>query len=755
MRKLATACGAFSLAAFLAHYALPASWLFPLALCLALPGIALILLRRRWLLPVILALCGLAAGFYAYGMHRMLTLDRARALDGQDLPIEAQVLAVPEQGSGYVRAEVLAVTEGGVRLRGIYYDHSGLLAGAAPGDTLVVECRIYAADTRYGERYDNDLARGVYLTLNARGTPELRQGRRSSLQGLASRVHAALAERIKAVFPADTAAFFRALLLGDKTDLYEDEGMSFSLSRAGLMHMVAVSGMHVVYLVGMLRQVFGNKRRTAALAILLVWAFVLLTGGSPSAVRAAVMQTVVLLAPILGRENDPPTSLLFALALILLGNPFAAGSVSLQLSFSAMAGILLLSEPLSKRLLERLPKRLPFRLRRYLASNIANSIGVLVLSTPLIGYYFGYVSVLSPLTNLLCLWAVPICFCGGYLCCLFSLLSLPLARLAAGLLSWLGRWILWVAGRCSALGFSTLYLCLKANILWVLLVYVLFAIAFILWRGGWMRWVFPTGLAILSLFVLLTVTRLYYSGLPGMMTAVDVGQGQSLVVFSGARTVVVDCGNVNSRDDAGDLTGAYLLSRGRERVDCLVLTHLHTDHADGVLRLLEYLPVEEIVLGPDMDDPNGLLPAIEAEALRRGTRLRILHRDQTLHYDALTLQLFIPPETGDINERCLWARIGVDGYELLVTGDSDQRTERALLQAQALGGTEVLIVGHHGSKFASSDELLSALGADTAVISCGYNTYGHPTQETLARLAEHGYTVYRTDRDGTVELPIP
>ena len=753
MRKLAIACGAFSAAIFLAQYVLPSRWLFPLALSLVLPGIGLILLRRRWLLPVIISLCALSAGLYVFGMHQMLTLDRAHDLDGQEISCGGRVLTEPLKGNGWVRAEVLLQIDERTSLKSTLF--SDALIDAKPGDVFEGSFSLRSADVRNGERYDTNPARGIYLTARQRGDLRLTGERRFSFRGFASALNGKLCERIRLVFPEDTYAFFQALMLGEKTDLYDNDTMHLRLSRAGLMHMVAVSGMHIAFLVGMLRQLLGNTRRASLLSILLIWCFVLLTGSTPSAVRAGVMQTIALLAPIFGREDDPPTSLLFSLALILLQNPFAAGSVSLQLSFSSLVGIELFSDRIRNAVLDTVPKRLPWRIRNYLSSNMANSIGVLVFTTPMIALHFAYVSTLSPLTNMFTLWAVPICFGAGYLCCLVSLFFLPAAQLMAWIVSWLARFIVWIAGVFSAPGFSCLYLCLKWNWLWLALVYALFIGAAILLRKSFLRWVYPTGLAVFSLFVLLTATRLYYGNAPGYMTAVNVGQGQSLVVFSGEETVVIDCGNINSLDDAGDLTGTYLCSRGREDVDLLVLTHLHADHADGVARLMAYLPVREILLGPEMEDPNGLMPQIIEAARRTGTTISILHNDRTEKLGSIALQLFMPGEAGEINERCVTATIGIGGYDLLVTGDINMTAERELMARQDLKDIELLVVGHHGSKYASCPELLGSIGADTAIVSCGYNSFGHPTPETLERLDKYGYTVYRTDIDGTLEFRVP
>ena len=109
--------------------------------------------------------------------------------------------------------------------------------------------------------------------------------------------------------------------------------------------------MHIAFLVGMIQLLFGARPASSVFGILLVWFFVFMTGASPSAVRAGTMQTILLMAPVFRRENDGPTSLAAALALILLVNPFSCASVSLQMSFSAMAGMILLAEPLTDAML--------------------------------------------------------------------------------------------------------------------------------------------------------------------------------------------------------------------------------------------------------------------------------------------------------------------------------------------------------------------------------------------------------------------
>ncbi|MCR5663976.1 MAG: DNA internalization-related competence protein ComEC/Rec2 [Oscillospiraceae bacterium] len=754
MRKLAVASGAFVCAVFLAHYVLPSSWLLPLAAGLALVGILLVLLERKWLLGPILVLLAAAFGFYVFRMNEMLTVERAAVYDGQTLSGSAEVLSWPEDTSGGVRAEVRLRLDGEKPIRTMLYDRSGTLAEAAPDDTLRGEFRLRRADTRYGEAYDTDLAKGVFLRANVIGEPERIAAARHSARGLFVRLNHAVTERIKAYFPADTEAFFSSLMLGEKTELYRDDALYLAMKRSGFMHLAAVSGMHISMLVAVLLTLFGNRKPVVLFSIVLIWAFALTAGSTPSAVRAAFMLTTMLLAPLLGRENDPPTSLLFSLALILLVNPYAAASVSLQLSFASMAGLLLFYQKLYPRLKKLVPAFLPRFVRRYLCASASSSLSVLVFSIPITALRFGTVALLSPLGNLLVMWLIPLCFAGGYAAVLLSCFWSGGAAFLAAVVSWPARLVFLIARFISSLPISTLYLSTGLSRAWLVFVYLLLAAALLIRAAEWKRWVYPSCLAVLSLFVMLAAVRHAYSAGSARFAAIDVGQGQSLAVIDGDTTLLVDCGSSFSLDNAGDLASAYLLGRGRERIDLLLLTHLHADHANGVLRLMEAMPVGAIVIGDELDDPNGLLDGIRESARRHGTELLTVSSDRDYALSDCRIRVFAPGERGDANERCLQYLLTVRGIGILITGDANRQAELELLEHADLRDVEILVVGHHGSKTSCSEELLSAICADRAVISVGYNTYGHPSEEVLERLRENGYTVYRTDEDGTVELLI-
>ena len=254
------------------------------------------------------------------------------------------------------------------------------------------------------------------------------------------------------------------------------------------------------------------------------------------------------------------------------------------------------------------------------------------------------------------------------------------------------------------------------------------------------------------LALLLWNTRQQYQGGEGVIAVIDVGQGQSVAVLSGEETLVIDCGGINTLENAGEETGSYLLSCGRDHVDALLLTHLHSDHCNGVPMLLEMIPVKTLILPSDVEDTDGQLQEILSAAERCGTAVSYLSEDEERGFGPIRARLFAPMSKGEANERCMTGVFSLGDFDMLVTGDSSKTTERALLAHHPLTDLELLIVGHHGSRYASAGELLGSIGADTAVISVGYNTFGHPTNETLERLAAYGYTIYRTDLNGTVEF---
>ena len=455
MRKLATAATAFCAAIFAANYILPLGRLTTLAVIAAVLGAALAASRKMRLRQAALALVFLALGLFYYSAYNERTAAQAQLHSGETAVVGGHVLTYPINYGSYCRTEIKLDCEVLPKLKAIVYADEELM-DAKPGDFIRFTGRLSAADTLFGESYDNYHAKGIFFKISAKSAVSI-ENADFDLRSIPVKLSRLLSERVEKIFPADTAVFMKSLMLGDKSDFYNDDALYCTMSRAGFMHIVAVSGMHVSFLVGLLQFILGRGRRSAVICIALVWLFVLVTGASPSAVRAGFMQSMLLMAPVLRRENDAVTSLSAILALILLSNPYAAASISLQLSFGAMAGIICFSGKLFEAAMNKLPERMKCRPVRYVLASVTMSAGVTVFTLPVTALHFGYVSLLSFLTNVLGLWAVSLCFGGGWLSCALSVVPV-LGKAAAWLCSWLARYIVLVAKLISDVPFAVLYM---------------------------------------------------------------------------------------------------------------------------------------------------------------------------------------------------------------------------------------------------------------------------------------------------------
>jgi competence protein ComEC len=562
----------------------------------------------------------------------------------------------------------------------------------------------------------------------------------------------ALKDSVSAIFPGDAAGLMTALLTGDKSVL--SDGDYAALQRSGAAHIAAVSGLHVSFLAGLLALFFRRRSRLGAgLTVLVLALFAAVAGFTPSVTRAAFMVSMTLLAPLAGREEDKPTTLSAILFLLLAQNPYACQSISLQLSFASVAGIHLVSTPMDRALTRGLRRggprwrRLGRRAWRFFAANLSVTAGALLCTVPLCALYFGSISLIAPVTNLLVLWAVSCAFSLGLP---FAALGIALPGAAAVLcvpVTWLARYILAAVHLLGGLPFA----CVNADGLylraWLGLVYALLLLV-LLFR--YRRPVLPVCLCAVSLCAALALTRLSLFACPLSITMLDVGQGQCILLRSGGYTALIDCGG--SEDNAGDIAADYLQTVGVTRLDLLVLTHCHSDHANGVPELLSRLKVSALVLPQVSEDESEYRGEILSLAQAQGAEITLLSDNRVLSLGDAQLTLYAPLGNGDINEEGLFALVSSGDFDLLVTGDATTALEALLVERVSLPHVEVLVAGHHGSKYATGDTLLDAVTPETCLISVGYNTYGHPTPETLERLSERGITVYRTDQRGDLTI---
>ena len=339
-------------------------------------------------------------------------------------------------------------------------------------------------------------------------------------------------------------------------------------------------------------------------------------------------------------------------------------------------------------------------------------------------------------------------FVGGALSVAAGALWLPLGQVLAAVVGLPIRFFLWAAEELSRLGLAAGDLDQGYYALWALFVYAV-VLLYLLVPAKGKRPILPVCACVVTLCLSALLTAKTTQRQDLSLTVLDVGQGQSVVVTSGSARALIDCGGTK---DPGDTAATYLQSTGGSQLDLLILTHFHEDHAGGVLELMDRVKVRAIAL-PDVDRDSGLRQAITAKAQAEGIPLSFITQTSQVTLGKAQLTLYEPVEgEGTSNERCLSVLCALDQWQALLTGDMPEEEEALLAARERLPDGEVLIAGHHGSKYSTGPALLTAFQPETVVISVGYNTYGHPAPELLERLEEGEIQVYRTDRQGTVTV---
>lgn len=763
MRKLAIFSAGYALAVFAATLVLPGGVLLPLGGFCAVLAAVLYLLRKvlpdRGRRRALICCAGLALGFVWTWGYGCLFLEPARAIDDRTVVLSGMVTDWPQETDYGASVLMRAELEGGGHvLTLLYIDGEDMFL--QPGDRIstIAHCTVATHTTR-GEEISYYTAKGIGLTAEAYGDIEWERPDRIPLSCWPAQMTRALKQGIDSSFSADAAPFVRAVVTGNRDTL--SDSYTSSLQRTGLSHAVAVSGMHLAYLAGFISLLLGRRRRiTALLGIPVIILFTVVAGCTPSVVRAAIMVVLLQIAPLLGRERDDFTSLAFALLLLLVHNPYASASVSLQMSFASVLGIMLFSQGLQDRMLSCVQKdsddgllcRIWNMAARFVVSAFATTLGAISLTVPLTAFYFEQVSLIAPVSNLLTLWAVSAVFAGGLMAGMLGAVWPMVGGAVALVIEPFVSYITAVIHALAKIPFAAIPTTTAFYRMWLVFLYGLLALGIIM--PGRKRLRLPAAAGALTLAAAILFTNLAFHAGAMTVQVLDVGQGQSVLLRSGDHLALVDCGGDSYRN-AGDIAADRIQSFGYNSIDLLVISHYHTDHANGIPELLERIDVKCIALPEDEED-SPLHRRILEQVQARNIELVYVREDTSLPFGEDTVFTIYPP-LGDegTNELGLTVLCSAGEYDVLLTGDMGTSVEKELVAYADLPDVELMVAGHHGSKYANSELLLETVRPDVAVFSVGAdNTYGHPTAEAMARFEAVGAELYRTDLMGTVTITV-
>ncbi|WP_449537043.1 DNA internalization-related competence protein ComEC/Rec2 [Ferdinandcohnia sp. Marseille-Q9671] len=559
--------------------------------------------------------------------------------------------------------------------------------------------------------------------------------------------------QIDSHFEGSTAGIIQALIYGERTNISVD--IVDSYQSLGLIHLLAISGLHVSLMTGMFYFLcirFGMTRENATtLLLVLLPAYIIIAGGSPSVIRSAVMSILLLVSIMWWKKSSMLDVISIACIGMLASNPYLLVNIGFQLSFIVSASLIVSSRVLFK------------QYTTSLSSLVVVSFLAQLCSLPILLYHFYEFSILSLPLNILYVPLYSVCILPF---ALFTVLLLgllePVGQFFAYILSYSIETLNQVTVWFSDSAFSVLTPG-KPGVLLMMLYCASIFVYLIHWEKK-KHFLQVSLLGPITVFLIHLLVP--YINPYGEVTMLDVGQGDSIVIELPYRKGVylIDTGGIISFaqepwrkrrkefSTSEDIIIPFLKSKGVRHLDKVIITHGDQDHIGGAKKLIENIKVKEVLLGKNLEDSK-LEEELKENASKEKIKITIAERGYSWKNENHTFHI-LAPNGNEMNENdnsiVIYTRLG--GLKWLFTGDLEKDGEIELIKTYVNLKADVLKVGHHGSLTSSTEQFIQLIRPKIGLIPVGENNrFNHPHPDVVNRFKESSVKIYRTDQDGAIQ----
>lgn len=576
---------------------------------------------------------------------------------------------------------------------------------------------------------------------------------------------------ISRIVPAPESAVLQAMLFGDRTFL--PDRLLEDYRTVGLSHTIVVSGFHVsiiMLLVLEFTQLFTTPRWSIWMTLLLLSAYAVIVGLKPAVLRAILMSMAFLLGYVwLGRRSSALAISALVAFLLTVVDPKLLSLVSFQLSFSAVLSLILYSTSFRDWMQTRLKLFLGVSvLSSYLSSIItilAMTLSAQLLTLPLVAWYFGQISLISIIANVIVVPFLPIIMILGSIATFLGMVVEPLGSVIG--------WFVWLPLRYTITVVELFARVPFASVPVQVSTFSVGVIYFVIGVVSWYRfqeverrieiWEQVTlnlperSLAGVSVCAALLAIGWHNSQPDGMLhvTFFDVGQGDATLIESpSGRQILVDAGLYPSVINSHLGRAIPFWDR---TIDMVIATHPDADHVAGMPEVLARYQVDHLLVDGLHEEMSAMYVEMLGQAELQHLTPTVVQAGQVIEIgDGVRLEIVHPSETLDDeirNNNSISMRLVYGDFSLLLTGDVEESAESAILARNLPLQSIVYKAGHHGSNTSSTPAFLNAVHPQIAVVSAGAgNRFGHPHPEVMARFVERGVTVLCTSQFGSIEV---
>ncbi len=554
----------------------------------------------------------------------------------------------------------------------------------------------------------------------------------------------------------ETAGILTALILGEKS--FVDEDLRQSFAKTGVIHVLAVSGLHVGYVLlvlslitTFLRIPWGWNRVFIIFGLIL---FCLITGLKPSVMRASLMAALFLLSPVLNRSSNSWNIIGVASVLLLIVNPLSILDLGFLLSFSAVISIIYFYNYFETHLPNWInPTHYSHPVPKFIIGLFFVSISAQIGTLPITAFTFGQIPIISSIANIFIVPLIGILVAIG-----FSILGfywIPYLGDWLGESAWSVQWVIKnIAHFFASIPFATIQV--SSIDLSDISIYILLTTTIlILFHQAYRKYAIITFILTLNIIV-------WRSAIRPMNTTdiifLDVGQGDAaLIRFPNDQTMLIDAGYRSRREDMGERVVVPVLNHfGMDKINWLVMSHPHSDHIGGIESIVQQVKVDT-VLDTYIDYHSwtykNLLTLFDKNKITR-----VIPESGDIQYISPNIKLyFFSPDSiyassqSNVNNASIVFSLTIQDISILFTGDLEMEGDHVISQFGSLLTSDILKVAHHGSITSTTSELLNKIHPKYAVVSVGEgNKFRHPSSIVMDRLKSYNIQINRTDQSGAI-----